>query len=178
MLMGCETKSSHSFYEIVNGNFINFTDTVAYRYGTFFPAPNDTTLQSVNSTDKLFISADTFFTKSERLVKSLNSELTNRRLPEFSELLKEEHKASIPSLVLSKITNTDRYSLVATTVAKMGNQKFVGHINFVEPYIAADKAIIILSISSSPKAGSTSAFLIKKENDRWTIKDKIELERW
>lgn len=178
MAAGCKTAPDSTLYAILNQNFLSFTDTTAYRYGAFLPAPNDTPLQAGNTKGSLLVTVDTFFTESERLIQSLNAELTDRRLTEFQDLLSPNNKAAIASLDVSKITNKGRYTLVATTDAEKGNDVLVGHINFAEPYITEDRSIVILSISSSQKAGRTMAYLLRKENDRWKIKDRIELERW
>ncbi|HAZ93149.1 MAG: hypothetical protein IPO46_08125 [Chitinophagaceae bacterium] len=179
LLVGCQSKSSGLFYEIVNSNFINFTDTTAYHYGTFFPAPKDTPRYTSSSKEEFKVLVDTFFINSDKPVRSLIVELGNKGLTEFIDVVKKpQDNKQYTTINLEKVSNTGRYSLTGTANVDIIDNDFVGAISFGKPYVLKKKAIIIASIASSPKAGRMVAFLLENKQDNWIIQDKIVLERW
>lgn len=178
LMVGCKKASSSQFYEIVNDNFIHFVDTTAYRYGTFFPAPNDSATNVGNTQKQWLISVDTTFTKSDILTTSLLNELNNAGLVDFADLLSAPKEEVVSSIDLKKLKKIGRYVLVATKSNEPFRKELVGKISFLEPCIAKNKAIIVISKASSPKAGRAIAFLLEKQQATWGIIKQFELERW
>ncbi len=178
VILSCESYKTNCFYDIINENFLNFTDTVAYKSGTFFLIPGDSIIGS-NANNKMIVAVDTLFFQSPTVIKSLIIELEKRNLIDYKELLKEEKGQSLAAIDLSRIKHTGKYNLISFAKSQtMKSKKLLGGISFGQPFIGEDKAIIVFTLQSSPKAGITNAYLLDKQNDKWKIRNVFELERW
>ena len=168
----CSQTNEDLFYRIVNENFLAFTDTVAYRYGQFYPPPDDTTSYYI-SEKELPVFVNRTLENSKPVTEALLLEIEENKLTDYKELAASEKKVSLTSIDLSRIANVGKYILVPKKQDNM-----VGEISFSQPYISPDKAIILMSISSSPKSGRLTAFFLKKTDKKWVLKHTVILERW
>lgn len=178
-LIGCKNEHASTFYKIVNSNFINFTDTAAYQYGTFFPAPQDSPLELSALQKPLQVLIDTHFFNTDKYSGTLISELNSSKLTAFIDVVNaKQNNEHLNTIDLSKINETGKYKLIGTSITETIGKNYVGAVSFGRPYILGDKAIIIVSVTSSPKAGRTIAFLLNQIENKWKIQDRIKLEVW
>jgi len=178
VLFGCQPKPNEEFYKIINDNFLNFVDTVTYKTGKLILIPKDTSVIQSYTKKGVSIVVDTVFVDSGILDKSLATEIKDQNIEEFDDLLIDGETKPCGVLDLSLITKTGRYILVPSSGQKNIDTSYAGRISFGKPFIKKDKAIIIFSVSDSQKAGRSVAFFLKKEDSKWGIFKKIELERW
>ena len=152
---GCKHDYTNDFYEAVNENFLNFTDTIAYRFGSFFPPPDNILANSKTRRTSLPVLIDTIFESSDALTNSIVAEIQkNQKLREFKYLIPNTKALSFTHINPARIINTGNYKLVDKT-----RLDIAGKITFIQPYVSAEKAIIPIQISASPKAGRTTVYL-------------------
>jgi hypothetical protein len=176
---GCKAGQNSLFYEIVNENFLMLTDTIAYKYHSLLPGPNDSISKTITLNEKYLVYVDTVVEDLKVSPDVLIKGLTNADAKDYTELIEKSKAISLHAIDLANLKNTGRYNLIASP--KLQDKmpaELVGQIKFYRPYIAKDKAILFFLIYKAPKAGLLHAFLIKKQNGFWRIKEKIELERW
>lgn len=178
MLFGCLRKPNNELYEIINDNFLNFVDTFAYTTHKLILNPNDTSLFQSYSNKEVFILIDTMLVSSRILNKSLSTEIKDQNIEKFDDLLIDGETTPAGILDLSRITRTGKYVLVPSIKQKKMDAIYAGQIRFSKPFIKGDKAIVILSVWGSQKAGRSVAYFLKNDDRKWRILNKVELERW
>jgi hypothetical protein len=175
--IGCAKPTSKSFYDLVNNHFLNMVDTIAYKTGRLIQIPNDTS--SIISDGRICILIDTAFNNSEELKNDLLTSVRREGLGDFEELILGGKVPHFESIDMSMIKHTGRYVLVNSKSSKeLACSVTSGEITFYEPYITQDLAIIVFSISESPKAGFTRCWLFRNHNQVWEKIKTIELQRW
>lgn len=172
LLFGCKEKSDQYFYEILNENFLVFTDTIAYRTGSFFLIPDDT--NKYNKVSNI-IEIDTFIHKNQRLEIALNLALEKYGKVNF---LKELSKSSIIEIDLLKIIKSGQYKIIPSKPAYKYENERVGKMWFSNFALSNNQAVLIVSKQSSPKSGVSNGYLFKKQSTDWKIDTVFELERW
>lgn len=171
-LVGCKRKSDQQFYEILNDHFLMFTDTVACKTGSFFLIPGDTAkYEKVGN----IIEVDTFIHNDQRLIRSLSASLAKSNKAEFVGLLSKPEKVEIN---LSKVIKIGQYQISPLKLDNKYNNQVIGKIWFSNFSYNHNNAIIFVSKQSSPKSGVSTAYLFKKDKDRWEVDTTVELERW
>jgi len=177
LVFGCAEKPKQSFYDLINDNFFTIVDSAAYKSGRLIQIPNDTF--SSNKIDEVCILIDTMFGRSLEWKKSLLTAVKGESLKDFEAILLKENDSEFDKIELSNLKNTGRFTLInANTTSSSTCSSSAGKISFYKPYINEDKAIVIFSISESSKAGYTTSLFFRKQNRKWEIMDKVELERW
>ncbi len=178
VLTGCIQNSSQIFYQLVNENFLQFVDTSAYKSGRLIQIPHDSSTKS--NFDKICISVDTSVSKSIKLKEFISTYVKDTAIKDFETILINKSEVAINSIDLSAINCSGKFILTKSTDQQWYPKCNViaGKITFHQPYIAHNKAIIILSISESLKAGYTNAFLFRKQKGIWERIKTIEIERW
>lgn len=177
-ISGCKQTMDEPFYDIINENFLKFTDTVTYKYGRFLVAPNEKAIFSATDTQKLLVLIDTVLKDPKSIASSLMSTLKENNLTEFKQLIDNNEIVGFRTINTERIYNTGRYQLMPSSFVEKVDSSYAGQIVIPAPYIKGDIAIIFFSIHSSPKSGKTEAFLLKKINGQWIIVEDMELERW
>lgn len=179
LLVRCTFKSNGQFEEILNENFLNFVDTVAYKHHSFFIIPNDTIYLKYRKLTDYTICIDKKLGDSRRLQNYLEQELNKFPKDEYLSMLKSKLNPISKQINLDKIKLIGKYTFTDIEKCESNNTiKSVGTIRFFEPLINDNYAIVFLSMQSTPKAGVINSFLLKKINEKWKIENKIELERW
>lgn len=176
-IIGCVETPKHSFYNLVNENFLKFVDTTAYKTGRLIQIPNDT-LNSFNL-NKICILIDTVLNNSKELNKSILASIRKENLKDFEELLLKGIEFNFNSIDISLIKKTGKYLLINSKKEKeILCSVATGKVTFYKPYMTQNEAIVILSISESFKSGYTSCWLFKKHNGVWENIKNFEIERW
>jgi hypothetical protein len=176
-LYSCK-KPEKQFTLALNDIFLSITDTVAYQQHRFFLVPGEPSEPAINTF--LNICIEQKIIPANELIQYLKAELSKADSLNFKRVLQNGIKKNqhIESIYINELKNTGRYHLIAAEDCGKDKTPTVGSIKFYEPVMENDKAIIFASISSSEKAGFTNAWLVTKENGKWFVQQKIELERW
>lgn len=177
LILGCSEKPQQSFYNLINDNFLTIVDTTAYKTGRLIQIPNDTL--HVGSLNKVCICVDAAFVSSSELNKSILKSFQENNLKDFEELLLKGNYLNLDSIDITQLTNTGKYLLTKSAIIE-GTlcSTIAGKITFYKPYITQSKAIIVYSISTSPKSGFTNCWLFRKQNGVWKNIKRIEIEKW
>ena len=178
-LFSCTEKTNDEFENILNDNFLIFTDTIAYSHQSFFVIPNDTNIKKASNNGLYYVCVDKNIKDSKKLRSYLDIELNLISNFEYKELLSKHLNQKKIFLNLNRISRTGKYKILDLDTCEMSKSiHSVGTLTFYEPIIDNNKAIVFLSKQSSPKAGVLNSFLLKKINGKWVFDKKIELERW
>jgi hypothetical protein len=177
IIMSCKEKFKNPYYELLNENFLQIVDTIAYRTGRLIQIPNDTS--SEFQLRNLCIEVDTIIDMPTEISLSIQSALRNEKLTDFETLFLGGAEFKIDKLELTKLKKIGRFNLVTVGDLK-GNQcsKIAGKIKFYSPFVSTKKVIIPLTISESSKAGYTKAYLFSNQNGKWKNIKVLEIERW
>ena len=173
LLLGCSKPVDQEFHQILNEHFLAFVDTAAYKTGSFFLIPNDTTK---HKEVKNIIEVDTLIDNNTELGNALKPSLIKSNKTDFVELIEEPE---VFTMNLSKLTNIGQFEIIpAKPASKSYEDGVVGKIRFSNFTLTQNKAILIVSKQSSPKSGVSNAYLFTKTESNWRIDTVIELERW
>ncbi len=181
LLWGCTTVNEpedNTFYDIVNSNFLNFTDTIAYKTGSFFLVPGDSIVSSISGGQKINVLIDTVIHDSKVLATSIVSSLKENNLSAFESLISGNKQNMLQALDVKKINQTGRYNLEPSGTVEKVDSSYAGQIIISRPYMATDKAIFFITIKASVKSGKTNAYFLSEKNNNWEVLNKLEVERW
>lgn len=179
LLISCKRNEQEDFSAILKDNFLYFSDTIAYKYHTFFVTPNVTIDSLSLNADKIEICINEKLANSDKLKLYLRNKLMITSDTFYLPILDKRIASNLSFIKVGDIENIGRYTL--STIKNCGNQAStvtVGTLEFYQPIIDKDRAIIFLSKQSSSKAGVINSYLLKKNNDKWVIEKVVELERW
>jgi hypothetical protein len=176
-IISCKENFKDSYYELLNENFLQFVDTIAYRTGRLIQIPNDTS--SEFELKHLCIQIDTVLEIPTEISLSIQNTLHNEKLTDFENLFFGGADLKFNKLELIKLQRIGRFKLVPVDDLKRNQcSKIAGKIKFYRPFISKKRAIIPFSISESSKAGYTKVYLFSKENGIWKNIKVLEIERW
>ena len=177
IVSSCNQKNPEDhFYDIVNQNFLNFVDTAAYTYGAFIMVSGSKPA-SKQQPSEFTVLVNSNFESADKLIPDLNSLLANDiRYKDYS-VLTQQKSSSIFKIDIQKIKNTGKYKL-KNVEGIVRDETSIGEVIFFTPLIKGERAIIFVSIYVDPKAGYTSAFLLRKIQNHWKILEKVELSVW
>lgn len=165
-------------YAILNDIFLDVVDESTYDYYTILPAPNEPRKIRKQKGNYLLMVGDSMPSISEWDI-SLKTVLTQEKA--FTSLLHaDKHSQSdIPfTLDYDKIENTGLFTIQKNNHLGNNSLNVVGTIIFYQPLIEGDRACVVTTKFSSPKSGLTELFLLQKENGKWHILSRHDLERW
>ena len=174
-IIGCKENHKHTFYTLLNDNFLTIVDTIAYKTGRIIQIPNDAA--SDLKFNNFCIEIDTALSISTYLSKSIAIALNKEHLTEFEALFLAGSNQNIDTLDLSRLTKTGKYKLYTHEKIKdCIGFKIDCIITFHRPYISSSKAIIPLTIIESKKGGYSKFYLFEKQNGIWKkIKEEITI---
>lgn len=176
-IYGCKEDSNKTYYKLLNDNFLEFTDTNAYRSGRLIQIPND----SLNDFkfSNLCIEIDSTLGLPLELSSSIQKIIHREKITNFEKLFLDGVDFSLDKIELKKLNNTGKFNLfTAKQINTNKCSKIVGKIKFYSPFISKNQAIITLTISESSKAGYTKVYLFSKQNGTWKKIKVLEIERW
>lgn len=175
--MGCKENSKHTYYKLLNDNFLKFVDTNAYKTGRLIQIPNDTI--NLSNLNKICILADTTLHMPPELKKSVLIAVRSANLKDFEELVLNGLDMTLSTIDLTIIKKTGKFRLfVSDKMTGTECDKIAGKITFYKPFISNKNALIVIAISESSKSGYTNAFLFEKKNKVWKNFKVFEIERW
>lgn len=176
--ISCNLQKESRFCEIINDTFLQMTDTFAYRYHSFFLIPGDSMSKDKKS-QPLKVCYNENLISSTRYIGYLIPALKGLHEEEYLKLLGKKYVSSVMKLPPLCITNKGKYDLIshADTDCNKLDSTYIGSIQFAEPVMNDNIAVIFMRIISDQKAGKVTAFLVQKSTDRWTIVKEIVLER-
>jgi hypothetical protein len=176
-IIGCKESPKKTYYKLLNNNFLQFVDTVAYKTGRLIQIPNDTSNEF--KFENLCIEIDTTLGMPVELSASIQNTFRSQKLPDFEKLFLDGAELSIDKIELTELKNTGRFNLFTIEqINKNRCSKIVGKIRFYSPLISKGRAIITLTISESSKAGYTKVYLFNEQNGNWENIKVLEIERW
>jgi pyruvate dehydrogenase complex dehydrogenase (E1) component len=179
VITNCTIKNKSSkLEEIVNDNFLYFTDTIAYKSHSLITPFIDSGIQNFKKDFELIICINSKIQFNEKLNKYLAVELEKRDNQEYLKLLHEKPVRPYDTINIPQITRTGKYIIQSQEKCDNQQLQIVGSMQFFQPRISVDKAIIYLLKQSSLKAGVINSYLLKKIKQKWQTIETIEIERW
>lgn len=171
LLSSCQDASKRdndvSRYTILNDLFLQITDTVAYRYNSFYPS---------NELVPTKISDSTTITVYYRLLnirqweKSIEASLTDTEklwIKLFNQLPRDT--TNIP-LDVRQLSNTGRYKLIAISNPHLGKMDNVaGHLRFSTVLHNDSIGLVVVEKMNNIKGGRTILYLFKKDKSKWWV---------
>lgn len=176
--ISCNLQKESRFCEIINDTFLQMTDTFAYSYHSFFLVPGDSMPEDKTS-QPLKVCYNANLISSARYIEYLIPALKRLHEEEYLKLLEEKYVNSLMKLPPLCITDKGKYDLIshADTDCNKLDSTYIGSIQFAEPVMNKNIAVIFMRIISDEKAGKVTAYLVQKSTDKWTIVKEIVLER-
>lgn len=158
ILSGCKQTMDEPFYDIINENFLKFTDTVTYKYGRFLVAPNEKAIFSATDTQKLLVLIDTVLKDPKSIASSLMSTLKENNLTEFKQLIDNNEIVGFRTINTERKYNTGRYQLMPSSFVEKVDSFYAGQIVIPAPYIKGDIAIIFFLFILRQSPGKPKRF--------------------
>ena len=171
--IACRRPQNEVFYTLVNENFFTMVDTGAYTSGSLIQGMTEPAI----TRSKFLLRVDTVLENSDMITESVSS------------LIKESHhnfrdlpaagSIKLGRIDTRKFTNSGKFELIKSGPPTIRvDPNVVGTLSFSQPYISDTQAIIVYSISTSPKSGYTNALFFQKSRQEWKLIDKNQLEIW
>ncbi|MGV3527503.1 MAG: hypothetical protein ACO1OO_01300 [Flavisolibacter sp.] len=165
----CDSDHQREFYQIAGENWEVFMDTMANRYGTFFPSPQDLPLKD-SANKNLAVQVDTLVHFDSTLSRELAGIARGRMDGKFEDVLNEE-PIVFSGLELNKIDHNKKIKLLPIGSINTG----IGKVSFLNSYIKDKKAILCIEKTDNTKGGLVKAFFLARENGHWKVVDKYDL---